>query len=150
MDRLNLDNLLAAIQHETGCVCEIYEGIKGDKTIIIPSECLKAAVEVLLASFDYCHLSAITVQVREEAQDEIEVFYNFWVGRGLSLMITLPLKSAQLTSIISIIPGADFYEREAAEMFGIEFVSRSETPPMFLPDEWDQGPPFISKEQHDG
>lgn len=149
MATINLEDLCREIQMKSGCQCEIYDGVLGDHTISIRPDQLKPVIDVLFETFDYCHLSAITVQQRQDP-DEIEVFYNFWSGFGFSLMLKIPLKTAKLPSIISTIPGADFYEREAAEMFGIEFTGRSETPPLLLPDEWDQGPPFISEKEKNG
>lgn len=150
MDPINVENLLQVIRKDIDCEPEVYPEIKGDVTIRIPSESLKSVVDVLLENFVYCHLSAITVQKREDQSEQIEVFYNFWVGQSLSLMLTLSTKSMKLPSIIATIPGADFYERESAEMFGIEFTGRQETPPLLLPDDWDQGPPFMSSEENDG
>lgn len=150
MATINLEDLCMEIKMRAGFQCEVYEGVLGDHTILIKSDQLKPVIDIILETFDYCHLSAITVQQRHDLPDEIEVFYNFWSGYGFSLMLKLPVKSAKLPSIISTIPGADFYEREAAEMFGIEFTGRRETPPLLLPDEWDQGPPFIGGKEKNG
>lgn len=150
MKKINLEDLCMKINKQTGFNCAVYDGIRGDQTIVINPDQLEPVIDVLLEIFEYCHLSAITVQQRNDQPDEIEVFYNFWGGSGFSLMLKLPVESAKLPSIISTIPGADFYEREAAEMFGIEFTGRTETPPLLLPDEWDLGPPFIAKEEKNG
>ncbi|HAF49060.1 MAG TPA: hypothetical protein DCL08_07465 [Anaerolineaceae bacterium] len=147
---IKLEDLCAEIKTNAGCQCEVYDGVHGDHTLSITPDQLKPVIDVIFKTFDYCHLSAITVQQRKNQPDEIEVFYNFWSGSGFSLLLRLPMKSAKLPSIISTIPGADFYEREAAEMFGIEFTGRDETPPLLLPDEWDQGPPFIGEKEKNG
>jgi NADH:ubiquinone oxidoreductase subunit C len=138
------------LERKIGCQCKFYDGILGDQTIILTPDQLRSVIDVIFETFDYCHLSAITVQQRTDHPGEIEVFYNFWGGFGFSLLIMLPVKSAKLPSLISVIPGADFYEREAAEMFGIEFTGRRETPALLLPDEWDQGPPFIGEKEKNG
>lgn len=150
MKRINFDDFRVKLESKLGCQCQFYDGILGDQTIILKPDQLKPVIDVILETFVYCHLSAITVQQREDHQDEIEVFYNFWGGFGFSFLIRLPLKSAKLPSLISVIPGADFYEREAAEMFGIEFTGRRGTPALLLPDEWDQGPPFIGEKEKNG
>jgi len=147
---INVEKLSRIIKEEAGCELEVYPEIKGDTTIRIPSECLESVVATVLEAFDYCHLSAITAQKRENKNNKIEIFYNFWVGHSLSLMVELTGKPMVLSSIISMIPGADFYEREVAEMFGIEFTGREDTPHLLLPDDWDQGPPFISSEENNG
>lgn len=150
MKRIKFDDFRVKLKSSLGCQCEFYNGILGDQTIILTPGQLLPVIDVIFETFDYYHLSAITVQQRKDHPDEIEVFYNFWSGFGFSLLIRLPMKSAKLPSLISVIPGADFYEREAAEMFGIEFTGRRETPALLLPDEWDQGPPFIGEKEKNG
>lgn len=147
MAPIKTEKLLEEIELQVGCTCETYDGIGNDVTICIPKDKLPAVLDVLMKTFDCKHLSAITAQQREGKLDEIEVLYHFWKDGSLSLMMTLPAAEAELPSIVQTIPGADFYEREAAEMFGVTFTGREETPPLLLPEEWDQGPPFIRKEQ---
>ena len=123
-----------------------YEAIGNDATFTIPAESLPAIVQVLATEYHCRHLSAITAQQRSGEEDRIEVLYHFWQGIGFSFLIRLPKDVPELPSIISILPGADFYEREAAEMFGITFTGREETPHLLLPDNWTEGPPFRRKE----
>lgn len=149
METINLETIIAQIEAQIGCTCEIYHGVGNDDTIRIPADQLHPVIGVLMDHFGIYHLSAITAQQREDQPGEIEVMYQFWKGTGISLLMTLPVKSPHLRSIISVIPGADFYEREVAEMFGVKFAGREETPPLLLPDDWDQGPPFIRNEVDD-
>ena len=148
MTPINIEKFLNEIELRVGCACETYDGIGNDETICIPKGKLLEVLDVLMTTFDCKHLTAITAQQREEKLDEIEVLYHFWKDSGLSLLMTLPAENPELPSIVKIIPGADFYERETAEMFGVSFTGREATPPLLLPEEWDQGPPFIRKE-HD-
>lgn len=141
--------IMDKIKAETGCAGEIFSGIINDETIRIPVEQLGAVIDLLREHFDISHLSAITAQQREDQTDEIELIYHFWQGKGLSLLVRLPADVPEVPSILSLIPGADFYEREAAEMYGVVFTGRSETPRLLLPDEWDQGPPFLSVKERD-
>lgn len=150
MKPINFEDFCVKLESELGYQCEIYGGVLGDQIITLTPGQLKPVINEISGIFDYCHLSAITVQQRKDQPDEIEVFYNFWGGFGFSLLIRLPFKSAKLPSLVSVLPGADFYEREAAEMFGIEFSGRRETPALLLPDEWDQGPPFIGEKEKNG
>lgn len=148
-NEITLDALLGVIEAETGCKCKVYPAITNDETIIIPVEQLHAVIGVLRGYFDCYHLSGITAQQRENCPGEIELIYHFWQGNGISLLVRLPLASPEVPSILSLIPGADFYEREVAEMYGVSFTGRLETPKLLLPDEWDQGPPFIRAEEND-
>lgn len=149
MSEINTNALLEKIEAETGCQCEIYPDITDDDTIRIPADQLTAVIGVLQNDFECYHLSTITAQQREGHLDEIELIYHFWQGKGVSFMLHLPKDTPEVASIITLIPGADFYEREVAEMYGVTFTGRAETPKLLLPDEWDQGPPFIRSEETD-
>lgn len=149
MDHITLEKICSKIEDETSIRCETYNEILNDATICIPSDQLRSVIDVLRDEFDYYHLTAITAQQREGQPDDIEILYHFWKGEGLSLLVTLPAKSRKITSIVSMIPGADFYEREAAELFGIEFTGRKETLPLLLPDDWTKGPPLLTNEEND-
>lgn len=41
-------------------------------------------------------------------------------------------ESPRIASLVDLFPGADWHERETAEMFGIEFVGRQATEPLLL------------------
>ena len=149
MDQINLENICSKIEADIGIQCETYNEILNENTICVPSDQLRLVIDVLRTQFDYNHLTAITAQQREGRRDKIEILYHFWNGDSLSLQVMLNAKSPKISSIISMIPGADFYEREAAEMFGIEFTGRTETPPLLLPEDWAAGPPLFRSEERD-
>jgi NADH:ubiquinone oxidoreductase subunit C len=148
-NELRIDALIAKIEAVSGSSVEVYPGIRNDETVLIPVDQLHDAISVLRDDFGCCHLTAITAQQRETQLDEIELIYHFWHGKGLSLMVRLPLDAPEVATIITLIPGADFYEREVAEMYGVSFTGRAETPHLLLPEGWDQGPPFIQREVAD-
>jgi NADH:ubiquinone oxidoreductase subunit C len=150
VNRIDLDALIEKIEAVTGCQCEVFQGITDEDALYIAVEDLQAVIGVLREDFDCYHLSGITAQQRESQPGEIELIYHFWHGKGLSVLLRLPADDPKVASLIAIIPGADFYEREAAEMYGVTFTGRDETPRLLLPDEWDQGPPFIRREASDG
>lgn len=151
MRHIDLDRLKKWGSERFGGEWSIYNEITGDLTIQIPAERLLELVEMLMDELDVVHLSAITAQQRGGNGDEIELLYHFWQGAGFSLMTTVPVTDPQVASLISLIPGADFYEREVAEMFGVVFTGREETPPLLLSEKWNQGPPFRKdKEVNDG
>ena len=146
MDKMSFVMLRERIETLIGSECEGYDAIENDNALIIPSESLKDIVAMLDEILDGVHLTTITAQQRAGQLEWIELMYHFFQDFAFTLIVRLPAESPDIASIISILPGADFYEREVAEMFGVKFTGRSETPPMLLPDDWDQGPPFIQKE----
>lgn len=153
----NLEQMIETIKAETGCDCEVYPDIIHDETIRLPADQLQAVISLLRDHYGIYHLSTITGQVRKSEAEgsSIELIYHFFYldapgeGRGISLMVRLPFDEPKIDSIVSSLPGADFYEREVAEMYGVTFTGRDETPRLLLPDEWEHGPPFISSEVSD-
>ncbi len=145
MNSINPDVLVQVLQDQTKLELVRQDSIQNEVVIEIPGEKLQEVVIALLNQLDFYHLTTITVQDRGNDTEQLEVQYNFWKGFGLTLLIKLEKDSAVLSSLTDIIPGADFYEREAAEMFGIQFANRTETPPLLLPDDWDSGPPMLKK-----
>ena len=149
MNKSLVETLCQKIQSQLECTCEYYPDIQNDTTLAIPPDRIADVIKLLEEDMNDIHLSTITAQQRENHPDEIEVMYHFYLKFGFSLLTLIPCKDPQLPSIVPIIPGADFYEREVAEMFGVEFIGRSETPPLLLPEDWDQGPPFLLNEDKD-
>lgn len=147
---IDLKDLQIRIAALVGTRLEEGQSIGEDLVIEIPAGYLAAVTETLVDDFDCSHLSAITAQQWADQPDWIDVLYHFWHGRGFSLRMRLPACAPEVPSICEVLPGADFYEREAAEMFGICFTGRHQTPPLLLPDDWAEGPPFIRKDVQHG
>jgi NADH:ubiquinone oxidoreductase subunit C len=136
----------------------VRRGLIDELWVTLPARCMRPAIQVLIEEFGIRHLSTITASdlraVGEGAA--VEVIYHFWMGRGLSLRCELPYEAPRpeepqgerpcLASVCDLIPGAEFYEREAAEMLGIAFQpqvdGQPDPGPMFLPDDWEGGAPL--------
>ena len=110
--------------------------------ITISKQQILLAVKTILKSGIW-HLSAITCQ---QLENDFILLYHFWKSGGLTLRIGLDEKYPQIDSICSMIPGAEFYERESSEMFGIEFLGLPNPTPLLLPDGWQGGYPMRKKE----
>lgn len=106
--------------------------------ITIPKERLLSAVEIFLGAGIW-HLSTITCQ---EWGERFILFYHFWKNKGVSLKILLEKENASIESICRLIPGAEFYEREILEMFGVVFEGLPNPAPLLLPDNWKEAPPM--------
>lgn len=126
----------------------VRRGLIDEVWVTMPSRCIRPAVQTLVQELGIWHLSTITASDRStETDNEIEVVYHFWVGRGLSLRCTLPYQDPHLPSVTDLIPGAAFYEREVAEMLGVTFrpmVGDGHPDPglLLLPDDWEGGAPL--------
>lgn len=56
--------------------------------------------------------------------------------RRLRILVGVPAEEATVPSITGIFPGANFYEREAFDLFGIVFEGHPDLTRILLPDEW--------------
>lgn len=71
--------------------------------------------------------------------DNIEMMYHFNFDR-LSLVFTVrayaPKNDCVIDSILPIMKGAEWIEREIHELFGVEFKGHPDMKPLLLPDDW--------------
>lgn len=121
---------------------------------VIERNDLKKAVQALLDEKRWGYLAAITgldnaVWKTDETTNEkvvdpkggsLEVLYHFCKKAAVTtLRVSLPYEDAKVDSLIDLIPSVSLYEREAAELFGIEFVGQPNTDYLVLPDNWPAG-----------
>jgi NADH-quinone oxidoreductase subunit C len=82
--------------------------------------------------------------------------YSFTHKHGVTVKTRLPLNDARVASAASVWKGADWLERETAEMFGITFEGHPNPVPLLLPDDMtDHHPlrkdnPFAQMEEWQG
>jgi len=76
-------------------------------------------------------------------EPRFEVIVNLLsVSKNSRLIINLsvPDEDLKVPSICEIYPGANFYEREVFDMFGIEFENHPELTRILMPDDWTGNP----------
>lgn len=121
---------------------------------VIKPEDLKAAVRTILIEQRWGYLSAITgldnpqYEIDEVTKEKIaiegigslELLYHFANGAAIAtLRVTLPYNAPQVETICDLVPAATLYEREAMELFGINFAGTPNTDHLILPDSWPEG-----------
>jgi NADH-quinone oxidoreductase subunit C len=147
MNTIDVDTLIHTLEREFNQARVRQDAIQNEVVIEIPAEKLHQVCTMLLNQFDLYQLTTITAQERADDQEHLEVQYNFWKHAGFTILTKLKKESPVVRSLTELIPGVDFYEREVAEMFGIQFTHRVETPPLLLPDDWDADPPMLQREE---
>ena len=107
--------------------------------VIIHAEDLVQVVTGL-KSEQWGYLSAITGLDHGVEKDLIEALYHFCSGAAvLTLRVPLPRRGGMVPSIHTLIPVADFFERELMEMFGVTVAGVLDDMHLFLPDDWPDG-----------
>jgi NADH:ubiquinone oxidoreductase subunit C len=136
---VNLDRVLEALQAACPSADLAIQRAPVDECIVtLPPTHIRDAVAALL-ELDVYHLSTITGQ---DLDGEIVLLYHFWEGSGLTLRVSLPRDEARITSVTELIPGAQFYEREIAEMLHVTVEGHPDPRPFLLPDDWNGEAPL--------
>ena len=83
------------------------------------------------------------VDWNRKKEPRFEVIVNLLsVSKNSRLIMNVPVPDEDLTipSICEIYPGANFYEREVFDMFGIKFENHPELTRILMPDDWTGNP----------
>jgi NADH-quinone oxidoreductase subunit C len=95
--------------------------------------CMKDLVHKLGAR----HVSTITGL---DTGKELEVLVHlFGQGSEITVKASLPRDKPNIKSIIDLVPGADFYEREIHDLLGINFKGNPNMKRFILPEDWPKG-----------
>lgn len=108
----------------------------------LPAEKIVEAVQAVVNAGGW-HLSAMTgmdIPQAETIGGEIEMLYHFCQSAAVvTLRIRVPYSMPFIPSICDVIPPATLYEREAIEMFGVNFEGTPSRERLLLPDDWPEG-----------
>jgi NADH-quinone oxidoreductase subunit C len=138
---MNTEHILSTLR-EALSVSEIaHERVPVDDLFVtLEPDQVREAIKVLGDAFGISHLSTITGQDTGEA---IELLYHLWggagpetSGHGLTLRTLLPRQSPAIHTVIDLVPGAAFYEREIVEMLDVVFEWHPVSGLLVLPDDW--------------
>ena len=108
-----------------------------------PSEFKKLARELCedeQLKFDYLlNLGGI------DTKERFEVIYNLGSiekNHRIDIKLSLPYENAEVDSVQEIWPGANWFEREMWELYGINVRGHNNLKRFLLPDDWNQGHPM--------
>jgi len=92
------------------------------------------ALRVLLAKDESAGISAITGVDLGQA---IELMYHVRThGTIVTIRTEVPREDARIKTITDLIPGANFHEREVADLFGVTFEGHPNSRRLILSDNW--------------
>ena len=87
-----------------------------------------------------CNICAV------DTGENFEIVYNLASTAKkirFDLKITMPYDGASVESVQSVWPGANWFEREMWELYGIDIKNHGNLKRFLLPDDWDQGNPML-------
>jgi NADH-quinone oxidoreductase subunit C len=123
---------------ESGVVSVSADGIP---TVLVALADVLAAVQQVRGAAGHSRFVDLTAVDRLQTEERFELVYLFY---SLEARTWLRLKTRtdhQAPSITGIVAGANWYERELFDLFGIEFEGHPNLKRIMLPDEW-QGHPL--------
>lgn len=90
----------------------------------------------------------------EEVEERIEIFTtvsDLSEGKRLAISTDLQLTDLSIPSLVDVYAGANWHERETAEMFGVDFVGHPDLSHLYLPTFFEGNPlrksyPLLSRE----
>jgi NADH-quinone oxidoreductase subunit C len=111
----------------------------GQNVAVVPRESLRRFAEgALEAGFEVC-VDVTAVDFLRSKPIRFEVVAGLLSHRHnlrLRLRVPVPGDDPEVPSLTPIWPGANFFEREAFDMFGIRFSDHPDLTRILMPDEW--------------
>jgi membrane-bound hydrogenase subunit beta len=95
-----------------------------------------------LFTYDFVNFHVIS---GDDVGDDVALNYHFSLfqrtrrGRlGVSVTVQVPKSDLSMPSMHDLLPGSEYSEREAREMFGVDFVGLPNKALVFLPEDWNE------------
>jgi NADH-quinone oxidoreductase subunit C len=113
----------------------------GISTLLVPLAELIDVIARVRGELGYSRFVDLTVVDRLKRQDRFELVYLFYALEAKAWLRVKALTDGAAPSLTASVPGANWYEREAFDLFGIQFEGHPNLSRIMLPDDW-QGYPL--------
>jgi len=108
--------------------------------VAVPRGALREAARLLRDVHGYRYYLLASATCRPGAFEVLHGVRNLDTGDTLFLGTTIPATAPELDSLVGLYPGADWYERELYDLFGIVFRDHPDLRRILLPDEYEGHP----------
>ncbi len=130
----NEQDFLITLQNRMGNDVQIQPAHLGKASIQIQAGSNRNVVKVLLETDKSAGISAITGL---DLGEKIGLMYHIRTnGVIVTISTELPKDDPIIPSITDLIPGANFHEREVADLFGVIFQGHPNPGRLVLPEDW--------------
>jgi len=130
------DDIIEILKQELGDYISGLQKIKEQKYIIdIERSAIIKAAKLLVEK----DIRLITISCVDDGLD-FELLYHFEANKNIiSLRTRVPKDVNEIDSLASILPGANWIEREIHDLFGLKFNGHPDFRRIILPYEWPEG-----------
>jgi NADH-quinone oxidoreductase subunit C len=125
----------ASISAETGISADDITFVR-----VAPSDLL-ATVRLLVEDLGYGRFIDLTAVDDPRREDRFELQYLVYSMAELRWLRVKCRTTGEAPSITSMLPGANWYEREVYDLFGVHFAGHPNLTRIMMPDDW-QGHPL--------
>jgi NADH-quinone oxidoreductase subunit C len=112
-------------------------------TVEIDASKIVEAIERVKRQLGFERLTSVTGVDRFPAEPRFEVVYHLQSIAGkkrLRLKARVSGVNPEIGSVTAVYSGADWYERETFDLFGIRFLNHPDLRRIMMPEEWDGHP----------
>jgi len=125
-------------------VAEVIE-FRGEFTVVVPREHLRRACEFLAnePTLRFNFLSDVTAVDKFPVEPRFELNYHLLSldrRERLRLKVRLPGQEVVAPSVVAVWPTANWNEREAYDLMGIQFEGHPDLTRILMPDDWEGHP----------
>lgn len=111
----------------------------GELLLWVAPEKLVPLCRFLRDELQFVRVSGISAIDRVPMEPRFEVLYllhSIERNERLKLKVALPGENPAVESVTSVWPGANWYEREAFDLFGVTFTHHPDLRRIMMPEEW--------------
>lgn len=113
----------------------------GIATVTVPLTELTEAIQRVRAELGFTRFVDLTAVDRLTRENRFELVYLFYSMERRAWLRVKSRTDAEAPSITPSVPGADWFEREVFDLFGVNFIGHPRLERIMLPDSW-QGHPL--------
>jgi NADH-quinone oxidoreductase subunit C len=141
----HLERTVEALKAKLGPAVRAVETFREQTTVVLSREAIVPACGLLHddPALGYDLLAALTAVDYWPSEPRFAVVYQFYsIPSRTSLGMRVPLESraAELATIETVYPNANWHEREVYDMFGITFTGHSDLRRILMPYDWEGHP----------
>jgi Ni,Fe-hydrogenase III component G len=105
--------------------------------VAVSSDVYEDVIKFLVKDKQVTHLSTMTGM---DLGEQIEVLSHFFgLGKEITIRVDVPKEKPEIKSIVSLVPGAVFYEREIHDLLGVTFIGHPDLARLVLSEDWPEG-----------